>query len=179
TPINSALPALQDEGALTEDAIAFLGQFGVRSRDVVHTRDGRNSDVEASAVNDEPTLGSLQRSASTLFVGPYAIDPGADDAELLVKAALASHIPVRVDALVDSVFGDWKPSKPAVPAPNQLDPTAGGHAMYIIGYTPNGYIVRNSWGTSWGDRGDCIVSPDWLRTVWGLYPWVVSSGGAS
>jgi C1A family cysteine protease len=29
----------------------------------------------------------------------------------------------------------------------------GGHAVAIVGYTPDRFIVRNSWGTSWGDKG--------------------------
>jgi hypothetical protein len=29
----------------------------------------------------------------------------------------------------------------------------GGHAVALIGYTPNTFIVRNSWGTTWGDNG--------------------------
>jgi C1A family cysteine protease len=30
----------------------------------------------------------------------------------------------------------------------------GGHAVAIVGYTSTGrFIVRNSWGTSWGDKG--------------------------
>jgi hypothetical protein len=31
--------------------------------------------------------------------------------------------------------------------------TRGGHAVTLVGYTPDRFIVRNSWGTSWGDRG--------------------------
>jgi hypothetical protein len=29
----------------------------------------------------------------------------------------------------------------------------GGHAVAIVGYTRTGFIVRNSWGTGWGDKG--------------------------
>ncbi len=29
----------------------------------------------------------------------------------------------------------------------------GGHAVAIVGYVPGRFIVRNSWGTSWGDKG--------------------------
>ena len=31
--------------------------------------------------------------------------------------------------------------------------TRGGHAVLLVGYTPDRFIVRNSWGTVWGDRG--------------------------
>jgi hypothetical protein len=33
----------------------------------------------------------------------------------------------------------------------------GRHAMLIVGYTGNFYIVKNSWGTDWGDQGYCYI----------------------
>src|SRR4029077_10634443 len=29
----------------------------------------------------------------------------------------------------------------------------GGHAVSIVGYTPDHFIIRNSWGARWGDKG--------------------------
>ncbi len=29
----------------------------------------------------------------------------------------------------------------------------GGHAVCLVGYTPDHFIVRNSWGKKWGDNG--------------------------
>jgi C1A family cysteine protease len=29
----------------------------------------------------------------------------------------------------------------------------GGHAVSLVGYTADRFIVRNSWGTGWGDKG--------------------------
>jgi len=31
--------------------------------------------------------------------------------------------------------------------------TRGGHAVALVGYTPDRFVVRNSWGTAWGDGG--------------------------
>lgn len=38
---------------------------------------------------------------------------------------------------------------------DRYDPTSrqGGHAVALVGYDPNLFIVRNSWGTHWGDKG--------------------------
>jgi hypothetical protein len=33
------------------------------------------------------------------------------------------------------------------------DTARGGHAVALVGYRPGRFIVRNSWGTSWGDKG--------------------------
>lgn len=34
----------------------------------------------------------------------------------------------------------------------------GGHAVCLVGYTPDHFIVRNSWGTIWGDQGFAYAS---------------------
>ena len=38
----------------------------------------------------------------------------------------------------------------------------GGHAMTIVGYNNEGFIIRNSWGKDWGTNGYCIYPyQDW------------------
>lgn len=40
------------------------------------------------------------------------------------------------------------------------------HAFVIIGYTKQGFLVQNSWGSSWGDGGVAVWSyEDWSRNV--------------
>jgi len=35
---------------------------------------------------------------------------------------------------------------------------SGGHAVALVGYTPDRFVVRNSWGTGWGDKGFAYAS---------------------
>lgn len=39
----------------------------------------------------------------------------------------------------------------------------GGHSMTIVGYTDKAFIVKNSWGERWGNRGYGFVSFDFHR----------------
>ena len=42
----------------------------------------------------------------------------------------------------------------------------GGHAIAIVGYLASGrFIVRNSWGTGWGDRGFGYVTPAYIAAA--------------
>jgi hypothetical protein len=42
--------------------------------------------------------------------------------------------------------------------------TRGGHAVALVGYTPDRFIVRNSWGTTlWGDKGFGYASPAYAQ----------------
>ena len=40
----------------------------------------------------------------------------------------------------------------------QPETTRGGHAVALVGYTADRFIVRNSWGTGWGDKGFAYAS---------------------
>jgi hypothetical protein len=38
------------------------------------------------------------------------------------------------------------------------DTIRGGHAVAMVGYTQDRFIIRNSWGTGWGDKGYAYAS---------------------
>jgi C1A family cysteine protease len=69
------------------------------------------------------------------------------------RAWLAAHGPVLVGLNVDHTWDN------ATATGGNLDTfqpntVRGGHAVALIGYRTDGrFIVRNSWGTSWGDNG--------------------------
>lgn len=39
----------------------------------------------------------------------------------------------------------------------------GGHAVVIVGYGKDGFLIKNSWGADWGDNGYAWVSYDYHR----------------
>lgn len=41
----------------------------------------------------------------------------------------------------------------------------GGHAVCLVGYTGKHFIVRNSWGTGWGDGGFAYASNAYTRAA--------------
>jgi hypothetical protein len=43
-----------------------------------------------------------------------------------------------------------------------LDPKEG-HAVTIVGYDDNGFLIKNSWGEQWGEKGYGWVSFDYHR----------------
>lgn len=48
-------------------------------------------------------------------------------------------------------------------------PSLGGHAMTIVGYNKNGFIIRNTWGDKWGDNGHCIYPYDDWGAHWEIW----------
>ena len=47
----------------------------------------------------------------------------------------------------------------------------GGHSMTAVGWTKDGFIIRNSWGSSWGDNGYTVFP----YSDWGMQGEVVTA----
>ena len=72
--------------------------------------------------------------------------------------ALANGYPVIIGFTVYSSFvsGNWYRTTAIMPYPNTRSERAlGGHAVLLVGYNDSTkrFIVKNSWGTNWGDKG--------------------------
>jgi C1A family cysteine protease len=54
-----------------------------------------------------------------------------------------------------------------VPMPSSNDRYLGGHAVEAVGYDDKNewFIVRNSWGTEWGDHGYFYMPYDYISSV--------------
>jgi hypothetical protein len=67
------------------------------------------------------------------------------------KAWLAANGPILTRLSVDDTWDNATATK------GNLDqyhpPGRGGHCVALVGHTPDRFIVRNSWGTGWGDKG--------------------------
>ena len=74
-----------------------------------------------------------------------------------VKSALAAKNPVVIGFTVyESFEGTVNNNTGMMPYPNvRTEQVLGGHAVAIVGYNDSTqrFTCRNSWGTSWGDRG--------------------------
>lgn len=53
-----------------------------------------------------------------------------------------------------------------VPLPKTTERVVGGHAVMAVGYddTKNEFLIRNSWGTSWGQNGYCVMPYDYFTS---------------
>ena len=78
------------------------------------------------------------------------------------KTWLASNGPILAGLSVDQTWDNAAATGGNIDTfmPNTA---RGGHAVTIVGYLASGrFIVRNSWGTGWGDGGFGYVSPAYI-----------------
>lgn len=70
---------------------------------------------------------------------------------------LATSGPILTRLDVDSTWDDASDNAGNLDV-YQPKTRRGGHAVALVGYTPDRFIVRNSWGTGWGDKGFAYAS---------------------
>jgi C1A family cysteine protease len=73
-----------------------------------------------------------------------------------LKDAISSKLAVAFGFTVHKSFESAEVARTGImPMPEPGDPTVGGHAVVAVGYSDpkRQLVVRNSWGSSWGDGG--------------------------
>lgn len=173
------LPPLADDGAELQDDATAMARWGVEP--IGPGVQGRYSDVpnDTGYGFPEPTKSEIQRGASHLIGGEYAV--AIDDAlPETIAACLDVGVPVWIGGTVGAAYETASASSVQDPTPSS-DKTAGGHAQVIAGYrvvTGTGEIqglVVGSWGTGWALNGTVWVSSPWMRGLWSAWPMTVTS----
>ncbi|MGF6979926.1 C1A family cysteine protease [Paraburkholderia sp. JPY465] len=76
---------------------------------------------------------------------------------------LASHGPILVGVNVDATWDNATTTNGNLDA-FQPSTVGGGHAACVVGYTQDHrFIIRNSWGDSWGDKGFAYASEAYIN----------------
>ena len=97
---------------------------------------------------------------------------------LAIKQVLAQSLPVVIGIWLFAGFeSDAVAASGVVPMPTYGEENIGGHAMLVVGYDDarQAFLVRNSWGTSWGQQGYCWIPYDYIgNTKLGSDYWVAT-----
>ena len=80
------------------------------------------------------------------------------------RAWIAANGPIVTRLTVDSTWRDATETG-GVLAEYKPKTAQGGHAVAIVGYRPGEFIVRNSWGTGWGDKGFAYASDSYAENA--------------
>ncbi|BCM92903.1 hypothetical protein IAD21_04787 [Abditibacteriota bacterium] len=145
---------IADEGSMISSAIDGLKEYGAC------TEDTWTFDTEY--VNEEPDEDSYNEGANFLVESAKMVPVELD----AWKTALAEGQPIIFGIALFDSFDKYRP-KGRIPAPTKSEmarESHSGHAMLCVGYSDvdQMFIVRNSWGTKWGDKGYCYIPYSYL-----------------
>ena len=100
----------------------------------------------------------VQSNAGTLKIDSYAMIKN----EISLKAALIANGPCIGGLPVYNYSNEfWKK--------NPGDSLIGGHAISIAGYDDTGFLIRNSWGRSFGDNGYTHIKYEDLKSFYEIW----------
>jgi C1A family cysteine protease len=120
---------------------------------------------------DKPTDNCYSFALSHKTIDYRAISQNLDQ----LKSALIEGFPVVFGFSVYESFESEEVAKTGyMPMPKPNEKILGGHAVAIVGFDNSKkiFIVRNSWGSGWGDKGyfympyDFIVNPNMASDFW-------------
>jgi hypothetical protein len=144
---------IEDEGTAIHDAVDSLKRFGVCAEKTWPFDENRvNAKPHANAYDeaDEAMVDQLEQVPTELDAWRHCLAEGR---------------PIIFGVALYDSFD--KARKGKVPMPTDRETTRGKHgrhAMLCVGYsdTDELFIVRNSWGSKWGDNGYCYIPYEYL-----------------
>ena len=143
----------EDNGAQIHDGIQVLNNTGVCPESMWQY------DITKFAV--KPTVECYSEAQNHKSVDYNAVEQTLDQ----LKACLISGFPVAFGFVVYESFESEQVAKTGVvPMPKPGEKVLGGHAVALVGFDDNKkvFVVRNSWGNSWGDKGYFYMPYDYV-----------------
>ncbi|MDX2241058.1 MAG: C1 family peptidase [Leptolyngbyaceae cyanobacterium bins.302] len=144
-----------DEGTYLQSCIQVLQKYGACSE--------RTWAFEPERIFERPHDFSYDEAANFLVEVAERVDVDLDT----MRSCLAEGYPFAFGL---QLFGSFQKvgSTGLVPMPNpEKEKHDGGHAMLCVGYSDPDqvFIVRNSWGEDWGDRGYCYIPYNYMTNA--------------
>jgi len=153
----------QDSGAAIRDGIKSVNTLGVCSEIMWPY----NEDTFTS----KPSPACYQAALQDRAISYSRVYQSEED----LKGVLADGYPFVFGFMVYSSFMSQEVAKTGeMPWPAENEKLCGGHAVMAVGYDDEKkvFIVRNSWGEGWGDKGyfympyEYMTNPELVHDIW-------------
>lgn len=145
----------QDSGAYIRDGFKVIANLGV----CPETMWG----YDVSKFAKTPPMKCYLEAAKHQAIRYARVPQHIDD---LRAALFAGNLVVFGFTVYESFLGAQVAKTGIVPMPAKGERAQGGHAVAAVGYdmSTRRFIVRNSWGTAWGQKGYCEMPFDYLTS---------------
>ena len=153
----------EDSGAEIHDGVQTINTIGVCQEEMWP--------YDINKFTEKPSDNCYEIAKNHQSVSYNALDQNIDQ----FKAAIISGFPVVFGFSVYESFESADVTKTGkMPMPKEGEKILGGHAVALVGFDDinNVFIVRNSWGENWGDKGyfympyEFIKNSDYASDFW-------------
>lgn len=142
----------KDDGIYLRDGLKSLAKFGVCSEELWPY------DIEK--FDDRPTNECYEDAKKRKILTYQKLI-----SIYYIMQVLGNNNPVVFGMEIYDSFMDLNERISTVNLPSRKEKSLGGHAMCMVGYDLEKrlFLAKNSFGTSWGDRGYCWIPFDYIR----------------
>lgn len=143
-----------DAGAIIRDGIKVIANEGVCNEDAWP--------YDVSQFTVRPNTHAIQLAKEFQALEYKSLDN--TNKGLLVNCLLQGFPITFGMSVYESFMSNKVASTGIVPMPRKTESMIGGHCMAIVGYSLDfdAFIVRNSWGMGWGQKGYCRIPAEYL-----------------
>ncbi len=145
-------------GGYLDFAIPFIVQSGIPT-EADYPYAAANFGSTASTPTTSGICAATNKVIDTTLNGTY--QGNYQDLTALQIKEMISFAPVSVAIFANGTFFQYS-SGVYTGCPDYATSVANvNHAVIVVGYDSNGnYIIKNSWGTAWGENGFATISKD-------------------
>lgn len=143
---------LVDLGTRPRDGLEGLGEHGLVAE--------KDWAFNAAEINDAPPFDLDLKAIDSKLTGYYFIGDAAASPEQMRAANDKGHFPGLALDVHESFIdhnGDGVYEEPS-------GDLRGLHMVTVVGYRPGSILIKNSWGTNWGDDGYAWLSDRFVRS---------------
>lgn len=146
-----------DVGASIRETMKAMVLFGIPPKEYWP--------YEPSKIDEEPSGFCYSYAQNYQTIQYFRLDtPGLRVSDLLaqIKMTLVAGLPSMFGLTIySSIYEDVNYKRGYIPIPKPKDNVEGGHAVVAVGYDDSktigdsvgALLIRNSWGTNWGEQG--------------------------
>lgn len=164
-----------DSGAWLRDTMKALRLFGIPPEQYFP--------YDITKFDAEPDAFTYSMAGNFKSLKYFRVDKKpntVDEVHKAIKISLSKGLPLIFGS---TVYQGIFTCNGSIPFPSAGEAVAGGHAMVICGYSdsyscigtirPGAFLIRNSWGTSWGESGYGWLPYEYLfaglmSDIWGI-----------
>jgi C1A family cysteine protease len=156
---------LGQEGAVLRNAVKQAAKLGLPDESLWEYDESKSETAPPAEVYTEAAKHKVLRyeriQAGTLEQEVHAI-----------KSAISEGFPVVFGMPVTQQWMNMRGGDLSYRGVTAKDPAVGAHAMTIIGYSIDFFVIENSWGKEWGDGGLGYIHKDHVSSF--FEAWVIS-----